>query len=106
MDEYQTLSHTKRDCKHHIIFIPKCRRRTSYSELWKYLGELFRNLAAQRERRIEEGHLMSDHVHMMISIPPKYAMPYGPKTRSAASQGQPRVTSPSETSELQSASVP
>ena len=42
MDEYQTLSHTKWDCKHHIIFIPKCRRRTSYSELWKYLGELFR----------------------------------------------------------------
>src|SRR5204862_3487291 len=56
------------------IFIPKCRRRTLYVELRKHLVEVFRNLAAQRECRIEEGHLMPDHVHMMISIPPKYAV--------------------------------
>jgi putative transposase len=74
MDESQSLSHTKWDCKYHIVFIPKCRRRTLYAQLRKHLGEVFRKLAAQRESRIEEGHLMPDHVHMMISIPPKYAV--------------------------------
>ena len=56
------------------MFIPKCRRKTLYVQLRQYLGEVFRKLAEQKESRIEEGHLMSDHVHMMISIPPKYAV--------------------------------
>jgi putative transposase len=70
MDEYQSLSHTKWDCKYHMVFIPKCRRKTLYIELRRHLGDVFRRLAEQRESRIEEGHLMPDHVHMMISIPP------------------------------------
>ncbi|HEU0123249.1 MAG TPA: IS200/IS605 family transposase [Bryobacteraceae bacterium] len=74
MDEYQSLSHTAWECKYHVIFIPKCRRKTMYAQLRTHLGEVFRNLAAQRESRIVEGHLMPDHVHMMISIPPKYAV--------------------------------
>jgi putative transposase len=74
MDEYESLSHTQRECEYHVIFIPKCHRKKLYGELRKPLGEVFRNLAAQKESRIEEGHLMSDHVHMMISIPPKYAV--------------------------------
>ena len=74
MDEYQSLSHTAWDCKYHVIFIPKCRRKVLYAQLRTHLGEVFRQLAAQRESRIVEGHLMSDHVHMMISIPPKYAV--------------------------------
>jgi putative transposase len=73
MDE-ASLSHTKWDCKYHVVFIPKMRRKTLYGELRKYLGELFRQLARQRESQIEEGHLMPDHVHMMISIPPKYSV--------------------------------
>ena len=56
------------------MLIPKCRRRTLYQQLRKHLGEVFRKLAAQQESRIEEGQLMPDHVHMMISIPPKYAV--------------------------------
>ena len=56
----------------HVVFIPMCRRRTLYVQLRRDLGEVFRRLASQRGSRIEEGHLMSDHVHMMISIPPKY----------------------------------
>jgi len=52
-----------------LFFIPKCRRRTLYMQLRRYLGDVFRKLAEQKESRIEEGHLMSDHVHMMISIP-------------------------------------
>ena len=74
MDEPESLSHTKWECKCHVIFIPKCRRKTLYVELRKHLGEVFRRLATQKESRIEEGHLMPDHVHMLISIPPKYAV--------------------------------
>jgi putative transposase len=74
MDETESLSHTRWECKYHVVFIPKYRRRTLYEELRKHLGEVFRRLAAQKESRIEEGHLMTDHVHMMISIPPKYAV--------------------------------
>ena len=74
MDEQQSLNHSKRECKYHVVFIPKCRRKTLYAQLRRYLGEVFRELAEQKESRIEEGHLMPDHVHMMISIPPKYAV--------------------------------
>jgi putative transposase len=56
------------------VFIPKCRRKTLYGQLRQYLGEVFRKLAEQKESRILEGHLMPDHVHMLISIPPKYAV--------------------------------
>ena len=74
MDEYENLSHTTWDCKYHVVFIPKCRRKTLYQELRRHLGEVFRRLALQRESKVEEGHLMPDHVHMLLSIPPKYAV--------------------------------
>mgnify|MGYP001820148191 CR=1 FL=1 len=74
MDEYQSLSHTAWECKYHVVINPKCRRKTLYGQLRQYLGEVFRRLAEQKGSRIEEGHLMPDHVHMMISIPPKYAV--------------------------------
>ena len=74
MDEATSLSHSKWECKYHVVFIPKCRRRTLYEQLRRHLGEVFRELARHRESRIEEGHLMADHVHMLISIPPKYAV--------------------------------
>ena len=74
MDEYESLSHSRWECKYHIVFIPKCRRRTLYEQLRQHLGEVFHKLARQRESQILEGHLMADHVHMLISIPPKYAV--------------------------------
>jgi putative transposase len=74
MDEAGNLNHTKWECKYHVVFIPKGRRKLLYGELRRYLGEVFRALAVQKESRIEEGHLMPDHVHMMIAIPPKYAV--------------------------------
>ena len=74
MDEYESLSHTKCECKYHVVLIPKCRRKTLYVGLRRHLGEVFRRLAEPKESRIEEGHLLSDHVHMLISIPPKYAV--------------------------------
>ena len=67
-------NHTKWDCKYHVVFIPKNRRKVLYGQLRAHLGEVFRTLAQHKESRIEEGHLMADHVHMMISIPPKYAV--------------------------------
>jgi putative transposase len=75
MDEYESLSHTKWECKYYVVFIPKCRRKVLYEQIRRDLGELFHQLAKQKESRIEEGHLMSDHVHMMIAIPPEYAVP-------------------------------
>jgi putative transposase len=74
MDRLESLSHSKWECKYHVIFIPKRRRKTLYAALRKHLGEVFHRLAGQKESRIEEGHLMPDHVHMLISIPPKYAV--------------------------------
>jgi putative transposase len=74
MDESDSLSHAKWECKYHLVFIPKCRRKTLYEQLRRHLGEVFRALAEQRQCRILEGHLMPDHVPMLISIPPKYAV--------------------------------
>jgi putative transposase len=74
VSNYKTLQHSEWECKYHVIFIPKYRRKVLYGKLRQHLGEVFRRLARQKESEIEEGHLMSDHVHMMISIPPKYAV--------------------------------
>jgi putative transposase len=73
MKEYQSLSHTRWDCKYHVVFIPKKRKKRLFGVLRKYLGEIFHELAAHKESRIE-GHMMSDHVPMCVSIPPKYAV--------------------------------
>jgi len=74
MNEYESLSHSKWECKYHVVFIPKYRRKTLYAKLRQHLGPVFRELARQKECDILEGHLMPDHVHMLISIPPKYAV--------------------------------
>ena len=74
MDEFQSLNHTKWDCKYHVVFIPKGRKKALFGHIRQHLGEVFRRLAEQKDSRIEEGHLMPDHVHMMILIPPKYAV--------------------------------
>lgn len=74
MDAYRRLSHSVWDCKYHIVFIPKCRRKSLYAELRRHLGEVFRQLASQKDSESLEGHLMPDHVHMMIAIPPKHAV--------------------------------
>ena len=74
MNEFGSLSHTKWECKYHVVFIPKYRRKALYKELRRHMGSVFRALAEQKDCRIEEGHVQADHVHMMISIPPKYAV--------------------------------
>ena len=74
MDDVETLAHTKWECKYHVVFIPKYRRKALIAQLRKELGGVFRRLAEQKECRVEEGHLMADHVHMLVSIPPKHAV--------------------------------
>ena len=74
MKDYKSLSHTRWDCKYHIVFIPKKRKKVIYGDLRKYLGEIFHELAKQKGVEILEGHLMRDHVHICLSIPPKYAV--------------------------------
>ena len=71
---YQSLSHSRWDCTYHVVFIPKCRRKRLYGEIRKQLGVIFHELARQKECQIIEGHLVPDHVHMCIKIPPKYAV--------------------------------
>jgi putative transposase len=74
MREVNSLNHTRWECKYHIVFIPKYRRKVLFGQIRKEMGEVFHRLARQKESLIEEGHLMPDHVHIMISIPPKYAV--------------------------------
>jgi len=74
MRDYKSLTHTRWDCKYHIVFIPKKRKKQIYGAIRMRLGEVLHELAKRRGVVIEEGHLMPDHIHMCISIPPKYAV--------------------------------
>jgi len=74
LNDRQSLSHTSWECKYHVVWIPKYRKKSIYDQLRRYLGSIFRDLAVQKESQVLEGHLRFDHVHMLISIPPKYAV--------------------------------
>lgn len=74
MNDPNRLTHSVWDCKYHIIWIPKCRRKRLYGGIAKDLGKIFHELARQRESKIVEGHVCPDHIHMLIEIPPKYAV--------------------------------
>src|SRR5260370_37099677 len=69
---YQSLSHSKWDCKYHVVFVPKRRRKVIFGQTRRHLGTIFHALARQKEGHIIEGHLMPDHVHMCIPIPPNH----------------------------------
>jgi putative transposase len=74
MNDISSLNHSRWECKYHIVWIPKYRRKVLYGQLRKYLGQIFKELAENRESEVLEGHMMADHVHMLISIPPKYSV--------------------------------
>lgn len=74
MRDYKSLTHTRWDRKYHIVFIPKKRKKIIYGQLRNYLGKIFHDLAGRKECKIEEGHMMTDHVHMCLSVPPKFAV--------------------------------
>ena len=74
MRTINSLSHSKWECMFHVTWIPKYRKKKIYGKLRNFLGKTLRDLARQKECEVLEGHLMSDHVHMLISIPPKYSV--------------------------------
>ena len=74
MNALESLKHTTWECKYHVVFIPKYRKKVLYQQLRWELGTVFRDLAQRQESEIIEGHLMADHVHMLISIPPKHSV--------------------------------
>jgi putative transposase len=74
MTQQHHLNHATWDCKYHVVFIPKYRKKAVFGKIKKNLGAVFHDLARRRECRIEEGHLMPDHVQMLVSIPPKYSV--------------------------------
>ena len=76
MHEWQSLSHVRWDCKYHVVIIPKYRKRKLYGEVRKHVGEVIRDLCRQRGIEMVEGHLMPDHIHMCLSIPPKYSVAF------------------------------
>src|ERR1044071_3677920 len=74
MQTYETLKHSTWECKYHVVWIPKYRKKTLFGAVRRELGPVLRELARQKECEIIEGHMMVDHVHMLISIPPKYSV--------------------------------
>ena len=70
----RSLRHSRWECQYHVVWIPKCRKKVLYGQLRKHLGQVFRELARQKESEVLEGHLMADHVHMLLIVPPKYAV--------------------------------
>ena len=72
--EYNHLNHATWECKYHVVFTPKYRKKLLFGKIKRHLGQVFHDLARRKECRIEEGHLMPDHVHMLISIPHKYSV--------------------------------
>jgi putative transposase len=73
-EPWKSLAHSRWECKYHVVFIPKYRRKSMYGEIRASLGGIFHELARQKECRIVEGHLLADHVHICIEIPPKHAV--------------------------------
>ena len=74
MERYDSLNHTKWECKYHVVWIPKCRKKVLYGQLRRELGPVLRRLASHKESEVVEGKLKVDHVHMLLSIPPKYSV--------------------------------
>ena len=74
MERYDSLNHTKWECKYRVVWIQKCRKKVLYGQLRKELGPVLRKLALQKESEVIEGKLKVDHVHVVLSIPPKYSV--------------------------------
>ena len=74
MTDYNHLNHTTWECKYHVVFIPKYRKKALFGKLRKQIGAVFHDLASRKDSKIEIGYIMKDHIHMLIEIPPKYSV--------------------------------
>jgi putative transposase len=76
MRDFESLAHVRWDCKYHVVFIPKYRRKVLYGKLRAGIGRILRDLCEQKAIELLEGHAMPDHVHLCLRIPPKYSVSY------------------------------
>ena len=74
MREWQSQSHVRWYCRYHLVFVPKYRKRAIFGQLRKDIGKILRGLCEQQGVELVEGHAMADHVHLCLSIPPKYSV--------------------------------
>ena len=94
MHEWQSLSHVKWECKYHLVIVPKYRRKVFYGRFRQRIGVILRDLCRQRGGELLEGHCMPDHIHMCVSIPPKYSVSRAPTTRVAEMRVPPKPAGP------------
>jgi len=76
MNDFKSLAHVRWECKYHVVFIPKYRRKVIYGKIRSLIGPILRDLCEQKGIELLEGHAMSDHIHLCLSIPPKYSVAY------------------------------
>ena len=76
MHDWTSLSHVRWDCKYHVVFVPKYRQKRLYGKFWRKVGDIFKDLCRQKDIELLEGHLMSDHVHMCLRVPPKFSIAF------------------------------
>ena len=76
MHEWESLSHVRWDCKYHVVIVPKYRRKALYGKMRRPVGKILRELCRQRGVDLVEGSLRPDHVHMCLSVPPKYSIAF------------------------------
>ena len=76
MHDWNSLSHVRWDCKYHVVFVPKYRQKRLYGKFRRKVGDIFRDLCRQKDLELLEGHLMPDHVHMCLKVPPKFSIAF------------------------------
>jgi len=76
MHDWTSLSHVRWDCKYHVVFVPKYRQKRLYGKFRRKVGDIFKDLCRQKDIELLEGHLMSDHVHMCLRVPPKFSIAF------------------------------
>ena len=76
MHDWTSLSHVRWDCKYHVVFVPKYRQKRLYGKFRRRVGDIIRDLCRQRGVELLEGHLMPDHVHMYLRVPPKFSIAF------------------------------
>ena len=74
MKDWQSQAHVKWECKYHVVILPKYRRKTLYGRVRREVGRILRDLCRQKGLELVEGHAMRDHIHMLLSVPPKYSI--------------------------------
>jgi len=76
MQNWQSLSHVRWECKYHVVIVPKYRKKVLYGKIRRGVGEIIRDLCKQKKIKLIEGHLMPDHIHMCLSVPPKHSISF------------------------------